>query len=117
MARVKSSSASRKKKKKIFKAAKGYYGAKSRLSRTAQEAVARGLVYAFRDRKVRKREFRKLWITRINAKVRESGMSYNTFISGLKKANIDINRKMLAEMAITDEANFNKLVDIAKQSQ
>ena len=117
MPRVKGSSASRKKKEKVFKLAKGFYGGKSRLSRTAQEAVARALVYAFRDRKVRKRFFRRLWITRINAKVREKGLSYSKFINGLKKANININRKMLAEMAVSDETAFNKLIDIAKQAQ
>ncbi|MBI5206988.1 MAG: 50S ribosomal protein L20 [Candidatus Firestonebacteria bacterium] len=117
MPRVKSSSVSRKKKKKVFKLAKGYYGGKSRLSRTAQEAVARALVYAYRDRKVRKREFRKIWITRINAKVRENGLTYNHFINGLKKSNININRKILAEMAVFDDAGFNKLISIAKEAQ
>lgn len=116
MPRVKKSSASRKKKKKVFKLAKGYYGGRSRLSRTAQEAVAKGLMYAFRDRKAKKRDFRSLWITRINAKVRESGLSYNNFIDGLKKANISINRKVLAEMAVSDETGFNQLVQTAKES-
>ncbi len=117
MPRVKSSSASRKKKKKVAKMTKGYYGNRSRLSRISQEAVAKALVYAFRDRKAKKRDFRKLWIARINAKVRENGLTYNIFIDGLKKANVNINRKILAEMAISDEAGFTKLVKMAKEAR
>ncbi|MFA5576264.1 MAG: 50S ribosomal protein L20 [Tissierellaceae bacterium] len=116
MARVKRAINAKKRHKKILKQAKGYYGAKSKLFRTANEAVMKSLNYAYIGRKQRKRDFRKLWITRINAAARLNGMSYSKFISGLKKANIDINRKMLSEMAIHDSEGFAKLVEIAKSN-
>lgn len=114
MARVKKAINAKKKHKKILKLAKGYYGAKSKLYRPANQAVMKSLQYAYTGRKLRKRDFRKLWITRINAAARMNGMSYSTFINGLKKANIDVNRKMLSEMAIYDPQGFANLVEIAK---
>ncbi|MGF7059558.1 50S ribosomal protein L20 [Brassicibacter mesophilus] len=116
MARVKKALNARKKHKKILKLAKGYYGAKSKLYRPANQAVMKSLQYAYVGRKLRKRDFRRLWITRINAAARLNGMSYSTFINGLKNANIEINRKMLAEMAIHDAQGFAKLVEIAKNA-
>lgn len=114
MARVKRGVNAKKSHKKILKQAKGYYGAKSKLYRPANQAVMKSLTYAYVGRKLKKRDFRKLWIARINAAARLNGMSYSTFINGLKKANIDINRKMLSEMAINDPEGFTKLVEIAK---
>jgi large subunit ribosomal protein L20 len=114
MPRTKNTVASRERKKKYLKAAKGYFLGRSKLYRTAREAVERGMVYAYRDRRVRKRDFRTLWIARINAAARLNGMSYNRFISGLKKADVDINRKILAEMAVNDSEGFKKLAEIAK---
>lgn len=114
MARVKRGVNAKKRHKKILKQAKGYYGAKSKLFRPANQAVMKSLNYAFIGRKLRKRDFRKLWITRINAGARLNGMSYSKFINGLKKANIEVNRKMLSEMAIHDAEGFSKLVQIAK---
>ncbi len=114
MARVKRAVNAKKKHKKVLKQAKGYFGAKSKLFRTANQAVMKSLNYAYIGRKQRKRDFRKLWIARINAAARLNGMSYSKFINGLKKANIDINRKMLSEMAIHDSEGFSKLVEIAK---
>ncbi|SHH91244.1 50S ribosomal protein L20 [Sporanaerobacter acetigenes] len=114
MARVKGGVNAKKKHKKVLKQAKGYYGAKSKLYRPANQAVMKSLDYAYVGRKLRKRDFRKMWIARINAAARLNGMSYSTFINGLKKANIDINRKMLSEMAINDPEGFSKLVEIAK---
>ena len=116
MARIKRAVNSLKKRRKIMKLAKGYFGAKSKQYRAASEQVARSLRYAFKGRKMRKREFRALWITRINAAARLSGMSYSTFINGLKKQNIEVNRKMLADLAVNDAAAFAKLVEIAKQA-
>lgn len=115
MARVKRGVNAKKRHNNILKQAKGYFGAKSKLFRTANQAVMKSLNYAYIGRKQRKRDFRKLWITRINAAARINGMSYSKFISGLKKANITINRKMLSEMAINDPAAFAKLVEIAKE--
>lgn len=115
MARVKGGVNAKKKHKKVLKQAKGYFGAKSKLFRPANQAVMKSLNYAYIGRKQRKRDFRKLWITRINAAARLNDMSYSRFISGLKKANIDVNRKMLSEMAIHDAEGFAKLVEIAKQ--
>ncbi|KXB72210.1 50S ribosomal protein L20 [Peptoniphilus sp. DNF00840] len=115
MARVKRGVNAKKRHKNILKQSKGYFGAKSKLFRTANQAVMKSLNYAYIGRKQRKRDFRKLWITRINAAARINGMSYSKFISGLKKANITINRKMLSEMAINDPASFAKLVEIAKE--
>ncbi|NLV76990.1 MAG: 50S ribosomal protein L20 [Tissierellia bacterium] len=114
MARVKSGVTARKRHKKVLKQAKGYYGAKSKLYRPANQAVMKSLDYAYSGRKQRKRDFRKLWISRINAAARQNGMNYSTFINGLKKANIEINRKMLSEMAIHDPEGFKELVEIAK---
>ena len=115
MARVKRGVNAKKRHKNILKQAKGYFGAKSKLFRTANQAVMKSLNYSYIGRKQRKRDFRKLWITRINAAARINGMSYSKFINGLKKANITINRKMLSEMAINDPAGFAKLVEIAKE--
>ena len=114
MARVKRGVNAKKRHNNILKQAKGYFGAKSKLFRTANQAVMKSLNYSYIGRKQRKRDFRKLWITRINAAARINGMSYSKFINGLKKANININRKMLSEMAINDPAGFAKLVEIAK---
>ncbi|CAG7587816.1 50S ribosomal protein L20 [Peptoniphilus senegalensis] len=116
MARVKRGVNAKKRHKNILKQAKGYFGAKSKLFRTANQAVMKSLNYSYIGRKQRKRDFRKLWITRINAAARLNGMSYSKFISGLKKANVNINRKMLSEMAINDPAGFAKLVEIAKEN-
>ena len=116
MARVKRGVNAKKRHKNILKQSKGYFGAKSKLFRTANQAVMKYLNYAYIGRKQRKRDFRKLWITRINAAARINGMSYSKFISGLKKANVNINRKMLSEMAINDPAGFAKLVEIAKEN-
>ena len=115
MARVKRGVNAKKRHKNILKQAKGYFGAKSKLFRTANQAVMKSLNYSYIGRKQRKRDFRKLWITRINAAARINGMSYSKFINGLKKANININRKMLSEMAINDPEGFAKLVQIAKE--
>ncbi|RKZ08130.1 50S ribosomal protein L20 [bacterium] len=116
MARTRHSVASRKRKKKIFKLAKGYTGGRSKLYRSAKEAVDRALAYSYRDRKARKRDFRRLWITRINAAARIHGLSYSKFISGLKKSNVEINRKVLAELAVNDLEGFSKLAEIAKEA-
>ena len=114
MARIKRAVNAQKKRRKIMKLAKGYWGAKSKQYRAASEQVARSLRYAFTGRKLRKRDFRSLWITRINAAARLNGMSYSAFINGLKKQNITVNRKMLADLAVNDPAAFAKLVEIAK---
>jgi len=116
MARIKRAVNAQKKKRKVMKLAKGYWGAKSKQYRAATEQVRRSLRYAYKGRKLRKRDFRRLWITRINAAARLSGMSYSTFINGLKKANIEVNRKMLADLAVNDAAAFAKLVDLAKNA-
>ena len=114
MARIKRAVNALKKRRKVMKLAKGYWGAKSKQYRAATEQVARSLRYAYTGRKLRKRDFRSLWITRINAAARINGMSYSTFINGLKKHNIEVNRKMLADLAVNDPAAFTKLVEIAK---
>ena len=114
MARIKRAVNAQKKRRKIMKLAKGFWGAKSKQYRAASEQVARSLRYAFTGRKLRKRDFRSLWITRINAAARLNGMSYSTFINGLKKQNITVNRKMLADLAVNDPAAFAKLVEIAE---
>ncbi len=116
MARVKRGVTAKRRHKKVLKQAKGYYGAKSKLYRVANEAVMKSLSYAYAGRKQRKRQFRKMWIARINAAARANGMNYSTFINGLKKANIEINRKMLSEMAVNDPEGFAKLVEIAKEA-
>ena len=115
MARIKGAVNAHKKRRKVMKLAKGYWGAKSKQYRAATEQVARSSRYAYEGRKLRKRDFRRLWITRINAAARLNGMSYSTFINGLKKHNVDINRKMLADIAVNDAATFANLVEIAKQ--
>ncbi len=114
MARIKMSVNAKKRRRKIFKLAKGYFGGKSKQFRAASEQVARSLRYAYVGRRLRKRDFRKLWIARINAAVRPYGLSYSRFINGLKLANVDINRKMLSELAISDPAAFAKVVELAK---
>lgn len=114
MPRVKNSVATRKRRKKILKLAKGYFGSKSKLFRVANQQVMKSLAYAYRDRKARKRDFRKLWITRINAAARNNGLSYSRFMDGLKKAGVEINRKMLADLAVNDPDAFSKLVKVAK---
>ena len=114
--RVKGGPATRNRRKKILKLAKGYYGSKHLLFRTAKEQVVHSLAYAFRDRRNKKRDFRKLWIVRINAAANQCGINYSTLMHGLKVANIDINRKMLADLAVNDIAMFNSLCDAAKKA-
>ena len=116
MARIKRAVNAHKKRRKVLKLAKGYFGAKSKQYRTASEQVRRSLRYAYIGRRLRKRDFRRLWITRINAAARLNGMSYSTFINGLKKKNIEVNRKMLADLAVNDADAFKQLVDIAKEA-
>jgi len=115
MPRVRGGSKTRNRHKKILKLAKGYRGAKSRSFRAANEQVMHSLMYAYRDRKARKRNFRRLWITRINAAARTNGLSYSRLMNGLKLAAIEIDRKMLSDMAITDPEGFGKLADLAKE--
>ncbi len=115
MPRVKGGTVARKRRKKILKLAKGYYGSKHLLYRTANEQVMKSLAYAYKDRKRRKRDFRKLWITRINAASRLNGLSYSKLINGLMKANVEVNRKMLADIAVNDAAGFTAIVNLAKQ--
>ncbi len=114
MARIKGAVRTRARRKKILKLAKGYRGAKSKLFKTANQAVMKSLVYAYRDRKQKKRDFRQLWIARINAAARMNGISYSRFMNGLKKNGIEINRKMLSEIAISDPAAFTALVEKVK---
>ena len=114
MARVKGGVVSRKRRKRILKLAKGYYGAKHSLFRTAKEQVMNSYYYAYRDRRQKKRDFRKLWITRINAAARLNGLSYSQLMHGLKLAEIEVNRKMLADLAVNDAAAFTALADAAK---
>ncbi|MDA3780034.1 MAG: 50S ribosomal protein L20 [Bacteroidales bacterium] len=116
MARVKGGVNAKKKHKKILKLAKGFYGQKSLVFRAANIAVMRSLRSAYSGRKQRKRDFRKLWITRINAAARQNGLSYSRFIHGLKVADIEVNRKMLSEMAIHNSDDFAKIVDVAKEN-
>jgi len=116
MTRVKNGLTSRKRRKKILKQAKGYVGSKSTLYRTAKQQVIKSGQYAYRDRKNKKREFRKLWITRINAAARQNDISYSRLMNGLKVAGIDVNRKMLSEIAIADEAAFAELANKAKDA-
>lgn len=115
MARVKRGVNARRKHKKIMKLAKGYRGARSRTFRAANEAVLKALYYASRDRRAKKRNFRKLWIARINAAARMNGLSYSRFINGLKQAGVEINRKMLAQLAVEDSKAFGDLVEVAKE--
>ena len=114
MARIKGAMMTRKRRKKVLKLAKGYYGAKSKLFRTAKEAVMKSGQYAYIGRKQRKRDFRRLWITRISAAAKINGMNNSTLMNGLKKAGITLNRKMLAELAVSDAAAFTALTEKAK---
>jgi large subunit ribosomal protein L20 len=114
--RVKRSSHRKDRRKKILKMAEGYWGGKSRLHRVAKLQVEKSLLYAYRDRKQRKREFRALWIARINAAARENGMTYSSFISGLKQAGCGLDRKVLADIAATDPQAFTRLVEVAKKA-
>ncbi|WP_330988635.1 50S ribosomal protein L20 [Staphylococcus pseudintermedius] len=114
MSRVKGGTVTRARRKKTIKLAKGYFGAKSTLYKVAKQQVMKSGQYAFRDRRQRKRDFRKLWITRINAAARQHDMSYSRLMNGLKQAGIDVNRKMLSEIAISDEKAFAELVNQAK---
>ncbi|MBR2934485.1 MAG: 50S ribosomal protein L20 [Oscillospiraceae bacterium] len=116
MARVKGAMMTRKRRNKILKLAKGYWGSKSKHYKMANQAVMKSLTYAYTGRKLKKRDFRQLWITRINAGAKMNGMNYSTFMNGLKKAGIAINRKMLAELAVNDKAAFTQLVETAKKA-
>lgn len=116
MARVKRGNVARKRRKKILKLAKGFRGSHSRLFRTANQQVMKALRNAYRDRRKRKRDFRRLWITRINAAARQHGISYSQLMGGLKKANIQINRKMLSQMAVLDPAGFEKVLELVSHS-
>ena len=116
MARIKGAVNAHKKRRKIMKLAKGYYGSKSKQYRAAQEQVMRSLRYAYIGRKLRKRDFRSLWITRISAACKLNGMNYSTLISGLKKQGVEVNRKMLADLAVNDAEGFAQLAQIAKKA-
>ena len=116
MARVKRAVNAHKKRKKTLKLAKGYFGAKSKQYRTAKAAVMKSLNYAYIGRRLKKRDYRKLWITRINAAARQNGVSYSRLMDGLKKSGIEINRKILADMAVNDPAAFTQLADTAKKA-
>lgn len=117
MARVKGGTIARARRKKVLKEASGYFGSKHRLFKTAKEQLLHSGVYAYRDRRQKKRDFRKLWITRINAGCRENGISYSRFIDGLNKAGVEVNRKMLSELAIYDKEAFANLVKVAKEGK
>ncbi len=117
MARVKGGVVTHRRHKKILKLAKGYFGAKSKLFRPANQQVMKSLTYAYRDRRQKKRNFRRLWIARINAAARMNGLSYSRFINGLKRNGIDINRKVLADLAVNDAGAFSELASMAKQTQ
>lgn len=114
MARVKRGVTAHARHKKVLKLAKGYFGHKSKLFKVANQQVMKSLAYAYRDRKAKKRDFRKLWIARINAAARINGLSYSRFMNGLKKANIALDRKVLAEIAVSDATGFAKLCELAK---
>ena len=114
MPRARGGFKTRQRRNKVLKMAKGYWGGRRKLFRTAQEAVDKALSYAYRDRRARKRDFRRLWIVRINAASRQNGLSYQLFISGLKKAGVGLDRKVLADLAVKDAAAFTRLVDIAR---
>lgn len=114
MPRIKRGKVTHRRHRAVLKDAKGYWGARSRLYRTAHESVARALRYAYRDRRLRKRDFRRLWIARINAATRERGMPYGRFAEGLRKAGVEINRKMLADLAINDPESFGELTELAR---
>ena len=116
MARIKRSSSARKKRREVLSAARGYYGMKSRSYKNAKQQVIKSGQYQYRDRRVKKREFRRLWITRINAACRLNGMSYSRFIDGLHKAGVELDRKVLADIAVTDAGAFTALTEIAKKA-
>lgn len=116
MARIKGAIMTRKRRKKVLKLAKGYFGAKSKLFKTAKEAVMKSGNYAYIGRRLKKRDFRKLWITRISAAAKMNGMNYSTFMNGMKKAGIQMNRKMLSEVAVNDPAAFTTLAEKAKSA-
>ena len=116
MPRASSNVAAHRRHKKVLKFTKGQYGTRSKLFRRANEAMLKSLFYAYRDRRNRKRDFRRLWITRINAAARIEGLTYSRFIHGLKKANVQVDRKVLADLAVHDAATFGKLVDLAKSN-
>jgi len=116
MVRIKTSVASHRRKKRVLKAAKGYFGQRSRRYLQAKRTVIKGLVYEYRDRKVKKREFKRLWIIRINAACQESDIKYSRFIKGLADAKVEINRKVIAELAVSSPSAFKKLVSIAKEA-
>ncbi|GBG06779.1 50S ribosomal protein L20 [Paenibacillus sp. MY03] len=115
MARVKGGFVRTRRRKKILKLAKGYFGSKHRLFKTAKEQVSKSLTYAYRDRRNKKRDIRRLWIVRINAAARINGLSYSKFMHGLKLAGVEVNRKILADLAVNDIASFNSLAGVAKQ--
>lgn len=115
MARVQPGPATRRRRNRVLKDAKGFWGTRSKLFRVAKQFVTKAGVYAFRDRRVKKREFRALWVTRITAAVRARGLSYSAFMNGLKVANVALNRKMLSEIAIADDAGFDQLVALARK--
>ena len=117
MPRVKGGTVTRKRRKKVIKLAKGYFGSKHTLYKVANQQVMKSLMYAYRDRRQKKRDFRKLWVTRINAAARMNGLSYSRLMHGLKLAGIEVNRKMLAELAVSDAAAFAQLAEVAKQQQ
>ncbi len=114
MAKIKHSVATRRRKKRLLKKTKGYWGDRSKQYRQARRALMHALVYAYRDRRVKKRDFRRLWITRINAACRAAGITYSKFMNGLKKAKVSLDRKILADLAVKDSHAFKKLVEIAK---
>ncbi len=116
MARIKGALATRKRRKKVLKLAKGYFGAKSKLFKTAKEAVMKSGNYAYIGRRLKKRDFRRLWITRISAAAKLNGLNYSKFMNGLNKAGVQINRKMLADIAVNDATGFTKLADTAKKA-
>ena len=115
--RIKRGFKARQRRKKVLKLAKGYRGGRSKLFRTAADAVDKALMYAYRDRKARKRDFRRLWIARINAAARMNNLSYNKFMHGLKLANIELDRKVLADLAISDPAGFAQIAQVASQQR
>jgi len=116
MPRVKGGTVTRKRRKRVLKLAKGYYGSKHTLYKVANQQVMKSLMYAYRDRRQKKRDFRKLWITRINAAARMNGLSYSRLMHGLKVAGIEVNRKMLSELAVSDEKAFAELATVAKSN-
>src|SRR3954471_24291628 len=116
MPRVKGGTVTRRRRKKVLKLAKGYYGSKHTLYKVANQQVMKSFMYAYRDRRNKKRDFRRLWITRINAAARMNGLSYSRLMHGLKLAEIEVNRKMLADLAVTDTQAFTQLADVAKKA-